>query len=330
MNIPKIVFHYTSFENFKKIIEFGTLRFTLSTSSNDSLDTIYIHSIVEQLLKNFNLESSEEKEIMRYHIFSMFQSAKITDYTFALCFSTIKDSRLLWDAYTINKSRLKCTYGENKYCINSDSMNYDGVCLAINTNKLESILKAEKDNKIFTEYTCRPVLYLKSDQESAIKFLLDNAWEYYLSKKGKNKNDCPFPSVLYNPEYVTEEKLKIAYSSIRLCSRISFLEAAIKFSADLQYISPFIKHIFWQEEQEIRAVLYRNKNDVYLKDFIVNTGNCLYIDIPIDEGIFEEIIIGPTFSDKNFKEIENINNAKLKFEKMMFTPSIGKGVIRNR
>ena len=47
--IPKTIFHYTSFEKFKCILQYGTWRFKLSTQSNDLLDTTYIVDIIKKL-----------------------------------------------------------------------------------------------------------------------------------------------------------------------------------------------------------------------------------------------------------------------------------------
>ena len=47
--IPKTIFHYTSFEKFKYILQYGTWRFKLSTQSNDLLDTTYIVDTIKKL-----------------------------------------------------------------------------------------------------------------------------------------------------------------------------------------------------------------------------------------------------------------------------------------
>jgi hypothetical protein len=47
--IPKTIYHYTSFEKFKCILQYGTWRFKLSTQSNDLLDTTYIVDIIKKL-----------------------------------------------------------------------------------------------------------------------------------------------------------------------------------------------------------------------------------------------------------------------------------------
>ncbi|MGD9577823.1 MAG: hypothetical protein AB7Y74_06190 [Syntrophorhabdus sp.] len=59
--IPKTIFHYTSFEKFKCILQYGTWRFKLSTQSNDLLDTTYIVDIIKKLEIQRNLTDDYRK-----------------------------------------------------------------------------------------------------------------------------------------------------------------------------------------------------------------------------------------------------------------------------
>jgi hypothetical protein len=59
--IPKTIFHYTSFEKFKCILQYGTWRFKLSTQSNDLLDTTYIIDIIKKLEIQKNLTDDHRR-----------------------------------------------------------------------------------------------------------------------------------------------------------------------------------------------------------------------------------------------------------------------------
>lgn len=102
--IPKTIFHYTSFEKFKCILQYGTWRFKLSTQSNDLLDTTYIVDLIKKLkIQNKDLPEDHFKLLdflMGYFKRDEYRRQYLS---YVTCFTGNEDSRLLWDAYTINR-----------------------------------------------------------------------------------------------------------------------------------------------------------------------------------------------------------------------------------
>ena len=48
MNEKDIIYHYTSLDKFKCILQYGTLRFKESTTSNDLLDTTLLFDVLKE------------------------------------------------------------------------------------------------------------------------------------------------------------------------------------------------------------------------------------------------------------------------------------------
>ena len=93
--------------------------------------------------------------------------------------------------------------------------------------------------------------------------------------------------------------------------------------------APFIKHIFWQEESEIRALLSIKKRDRNVKRLGRYEDGSFFFDIVIDEKCITKVILGPEFSDKDIEEVNNING-KLSFENLKIEKSRGTNIITNR
>lgn len=327
-----IIYHYTSLENFMKIIEFGTLRFKLSTSSNDVFDTIYMQQIIKDKLSQYNLKSSSEKNRLFKFMLNYFvrDDYKSTEDAFVICFSEKQDSRLLWDAYTINRPGEMCKYGEHKKCIDLNMMQYDGVCIGFDKNKLCDYLNGLKTQLFCNEAILGKVYYDKKSQDKCLQSVLDNSWKYYMKIKNEcNEDQNIIPTQIINP-IMNMDGDNVFLKPLQIKLHKSFVLTSIKFINYIQRISPFIKHEFWKEEKEVRAVIYRHINDKRLLGNISGYENNKYIDIPITEEIINYIIVGPTFDKDNMKKLRSINNAKLNIDIIKVQHSKGTGVIRNQ
>lgn len=98
--MPRTIFHYTSFEKFKCILQYGTWRFKLSSQSNDLLDTIYIVDIIKEF-KTQNQDLPVDHLKLLEILMGYFKRAEYERLflSYVTCFTGKADSRLLWDAY---------------------------------------------------------------------------------------------------------------------------------------------------------------------------------------------------------------------------------------
>ena len=123
--VPKNIFHYTTFEKFVCILRYGTWRFKLSTKSNDLQDTIYIVNLLRNDENTINDIPDDQANVLGF-LKGYFEqnNYKSSFLSYVSCFTKFYDSRLFWDAYTVNNG------SEN---IKGD---YNGVCIAVNRDKL--------------------------------------------------------------------------------------------------------------------------------------------------------------------------------------------------
>lgn len=103
MTEEKLIYHYTSFDKFQCILRYGTLRFKESTKSNDVLDT----TLLFEVLKKYKglPGQSETVEAARKFMLDYYQEFAADNQHISLvsCFAKKGDSRMLWDAYTMNR-----------------------------------------------------------------------------------------------------------------------------------------------------------------------------------------------------------------------------------
>jgi hypothetical protein len=99
----------------------------------------------------------------------------------------------------------------------------------------------------------------------------------------------------------------------------SLVITALPYIESVEKLAPFLKHRFWEEENEYRAAFSLHKSKKPVED---------YIEIKISEELIDFIILGPTFSDKEEGDIKSIKDAKLDFNKLIKKHSIGTGIIR--
>lgn len=318
--IPKNIYHYTSLEKFKCILKYGTLRFKLSTQSNDLLDTNFILELIKKLDYFTDTIDDSKKNLLEFLIGYYKHDRYVRSYeSFVSCFTDIEDSRLLWDAYTMNRP----PQGDE------DISQYNGICLAFNRDKLMAILqKFEHAHEGYAAFLA-PVWYDKDKQIKALNYLINQAFKVFDSVKDEpdqNQSIVPpiktgfqldFGGYKGEPHYF-ELKLKKALTM----PFFAFIESVDK-------TSPFFKHKFWSEEREYRASI--GKRMAIPNEGIVNgTDENKYIDVPIRRELIDYIILGPCFSEEDRQSIEKMIEPHILFNQIEQRKSIGTGIITMR
>ncbi len=316
----KNIYHYTSFDKFKCILKYGSLRFKESTKSNDVLDTTLLFDVLKDYkgLKDYD----DTIEVARSFMLKYYQdfAAQNQHISLVSCFARTDDSRLLWDAYTINRpSNIKCKYGENRCCYDSD-IRYNGVCIAFNTQKLEEALK-KCVGDICEQVYLQPIIYGRDKAKEKLNCWFGEACEQVriLSKEQDQSQEIVKPLVITG---LTGKPLK----EIRLKKCLVYPMRELNGKIDA--FSPFFKHEFWYDENEVRASICFHKNNISSK--IMSDGEYMYYDVPIPADCIDHIILGPEFSDEDIAEIRSHNEYKLDFEKIAKNASIGTGIIRSK
>jgi len=233
------------------------------------------------------------------------------------CFSKIPDSRLLWDAYTMHRpGNQKCPHGENKYCYETASK-YNGVCIAFKHDKLDSYLHSEEGKK-YDKSHIQPIAY----GDAKIKILL-NEWlkeavhkAIILGKDEDQAQDIIPPIPVIGDTYV--------------CLKKSLVIPAMEFMQKVEAYAPFFKHIFWNEEAEVRAALLISNAHLSTYDISEYADGIKYYDLEIPIDCIDHIILGPEFDSSSFEEIDAHTEYKWHFRDFELRKSLGTGVIRNQ
>lgn len=320
MNEKDIIYHYTSLEKFKCILQYGTLRFKESTTSNDLLDTTLLFDVLKEYdgLPDYR----DTVEVARKFMLDYYQKFKASNQHISLvsCFAKEGDSRMLWDAYTMNHpSNIKCAYGDNRYCYDSD-IRYNGVCIGFSKSKLEKQMRSF-EGKVCERSYLFPVIYGKDKAKEKLNSWFSEACAQVelLSKDSDQKQDLIdtiiVPGFTGRPLLGLDLKKSLVYPMSELIAKIDAF-------------SPYFKHEFWNEEEEICASLCFHKNKV--SDLIEQCDGDLYFDMPITEDCIEYIILGPEFSNLESEEILSHSNYKLDFNTFEKRNSIGAGIIRSK
>ncbi|NLK96696.1 MAG: DUF2971 domain-containing protein [Epulopiscium sp.] len=307
--IPRTIFHYTNFEKFKCILQYGTWRFKLSTKSNDLLDTTYIVDIIKELkIQNQGLSGNHLKLLeflMGYFKRNEYERQFLS---YVACFTGKADSRLLWDAYTINRPVIN----------EDDPRDYNGVCIGVNRDKFLRLLRSEKPEYCDAGFLA-PIYYTPQQQVVALDFLCKNALDTFDKLKyDEDQTQEIVPTIqtacsIQMGDYVGRPHC------IEMNLKKSFVNSMFSYIESVEKIAPFLKHQFWEEENEYRAALNLHSSKMPNKDFI---------DINITSDLIDFIILGPTFSDKEAEDIQKIKDAKLNFNQLSKKQSIGTGIIQ--
>lgn len=321
MKDEKILFHYTSLDKFKCILKYGTLRFKESTTSNDVMDTTLLFNVLKEYKGNEH--SNESIEAARKFILDYYQNFAAQNQHISLvsCFAEEGDSRMLWDAYTMNRpSNIPCKYEKNRFCYDSDKT-YNGVCIGFNKKKLEEHIKTY-EGKVCERAYLYPIQY---GGEAAKRHLNDWFLEVCaqveeLSKDSDQNQDLIAPIVI--PRIFTSEP------RMEIKLKKSLVLPTIDLISKVDAFSPFFKHEFWSDENEIRASLCFHKEKI--PKMVEKASDGMYFDMPIKADCIEYVILGPEFTSTELNEIISHTDYKLDFDTIDKRASIGTGIIRSK
>lgn len=313
--IPQNIYHYTSLEKFKCILNFGTLRFKLSTQSNDLLDTNYVLDLIRRIDYFSDSIDETKRKLLEFLIGYFKNDAYVRSYeSYVACLTDVEDSRLLWDAYTMNRPPQGF----------ADIPKYNGVCLAFNRDKLVQILhEFEGEHEGYSAFLA-PVWYDEDKQIIALNYLIEQALRVFDSVKDEpDQNQSIVPPIrtgyqLKLGEYTGEPH----YFEFKLKKALT--EPMFRFIESVDKTSPFFKHKFWSEEREYRAAIGRRKSAVNGSD------DNKYIDVPIKSDLIDYVILGPCFSDEDRQSIRELTEPRILFNQIEQRQSIGTGIITMR
>lgn len=299
----KRMYYYTDFNTFKLILQNGTLRFKESTCSNDKLDTVRLYqNLLEmaecEIEKNCNLEI-EKKAFFDMVKYNKYESSR---YNLVVCFTEKKDSRLLWDAYTMHRK-------------DRQASKYNGVCIEFNKKHFVDLLKLVKG---FDINCYHKVVY----GFQHIDALIEKYVQEYSEEFKKLSNDADQKQSIVEPIIFPEFNLTV---DLKKC----FVFPVLNLLKKIDSTAPYFKHEFWHEEKEIRALLSTNKNSDFGKTINKCQDGSAYFDLTIDKECISKVILGPEFGDDEMKEIESIE-CKIPFKELSTESSLGTDVITNR
>lgn len=253
------LYHYSNSNSIESILTSKKMRATASTQSNDTLDTVYLATLLEEGLirwmrNNPCIDNEKAKELMVNMLKDIFNEAcdervKLfstkakNDKCFVLCFTEKRDSRFLWATYTKN----------------------EGGCFVVDKNEFETYLKSIQ-RRNFLYYKFDKVIYDKEKQYSKIKNILIDNWDkhYKDTEKLIDKTTVIAPTIQFvddDSNVISEHEM----SPMAFTPRVWYLNFLRNVVDDFLEIAPFIKHKYWEEEKEWRLVFYRPYYDERLE-----------------------------------------------------------------
>ena len=297
------MYYYTDYNTFKLILTNGTLRFKESTSSNDRLDTIHLYNelitMAEDKLRDANLKAEQKF----YFDMLKHNGVKSSRVSLVACFTTKADSRMLWDAYTMHRK-------------DRAAERYNGVCIEFDKQCLIHSMKRFAEN--FDVKDCRSITYgfegIKDYLEQIMNAFSEDVKR--LAKEKDQKQDIIPPIQIPFINKVLE---------LKKCIVIPLLELIDKFDTS----APFIKHSFWEEECEIRALLSMKRANGNIQKLGQYEDKSYYFDLPINENCIKRVILGPEFMDEEIEELRALNGS-ISLDRLQIEKSIGTNIITNR
>ena len=160
-------------------------------------------------------------------------------------------------------------------------------------------MQSEKPEYCDAEFLA-PVYYTPQQQVVALDFLCKNALDTFDRLKVDEDQTQEIVPIIRTAYYVGRPHC------IEMNLKKSFVTPMLSYIESVEKTAPFLKHQFWEEENEYRAALNLHSSKKSNKD---------YIDINITEDLIDFIILGPSFSDKEEGTIRMIKDAKLDFNK---------------
>ncbi len=300
----KKLYYYTDYNTFKLILLNGTLRFKQSTASNDHMDTVYIYNILKKVARK-GLENEKLTEPLKfiYEMYDHTQFASRKTYAVA-CFTRKKDSRLLWDAYTMNRKGRK-------------AKRYNGVCIEFDEDEI--IRNVRKLEGIFDYADVKPIIY----GDKKIYIFINEVIKLYLKEYFELKDDKD-----QHQDIVPAIYLSLASRTIEIKLKKSIAYPAIRLTDNIENAAPLFKHEFWKEEEEVRAIVSVKNARISNTPMQYDENHDVYFDLKIDEKCISKIILGPEMTAREINKLEKING-KINFGMLTKEESKGTGIIRS-
>ena len=297
------LYYYTDINTFKLILKNGTLRFKESTSSNDNLDTVQLHEHLVKMARDKIHEKEITPEEKFYYDMINHIGSKHNRITLVACFTSKKDSRMLWDAYTMHRK-------------DREAERYNGVCIEFDRSKLVQSMNA--NGLFFDDKSCQEIVYGFEKIDPQLEKLVEefSAEVDKLSKDDDQTQNIikPIPVPLTRKEVV-----------LKKCIVIPVLHLSDKFDRT----APFYKHAFWGEESEIRAVLSMKTGSKYAMELSEYDDGSRYYDLKISPDSINKVILGPEFLPEDVMEVSKVDG-NIAFDMLQTEMSSGTGVITNR
>lgn len=298
------IYYYTDYNTFKLIMQNGTLRFKQSTSSNDCLDTVHIYDILKSIARE-NLDRGTKTEPLKFiyelYDYTQYASNKICA---VACFTLKKDSRLLWDAYTMNRKDRKAE-------------RYNGVCIEIDEDELRKVIHSYRER--FDYADIKPIMY----GDSKIYMFLNDVLKMFLKEYYDLKSDTDQKQDIVPPIY-----FKLAGNIKEMELKKCIVLPALKLTNYIENAAPLFKHDFWREEEEVRAVVAIKNARLADSPMECWKEEFHYFDMPINQGCISKLILGPEMTDEEVRDLRELKG-KLSVSSFEIEKSSGTGIIRS-
>ncbi len=297
------LYYYTDFNTFKLILEYGTLRFKESTSSNDKLDTVQLYNDLLEMAKAKYDENGISPEQKFYFDMLKHNGAKSNRISLVACFTDKADSRLLWDAYTMHrKDRV--------------ADRYNGVCIEFDKEQLVAAM--EQQMETFDIVRCQKIIYGFDKIHISLDSILNrfSADVETLSKDEDQSQDIIKP-------------IAIPFTKKELVLKKCLVFPLLKLVDDFDAVAPYYKHSFWREECETRALLSIKAGGKKARELYTYTDGSRYFDLPISKDCITKVILGPEFSVEDTETVREIKGQIL-FDELLSVSSEGTNIITNK
>lgn len=199
-NNGEIIYHYTSWAAFEKILRNKSLRLGDLQSMNDSKESIHFLKIFEQKICSMLCEANLEEKIPEARkIISQVKEDVYINRAYALCFSKLNDDAAQWERY---------------------GQMGRGVCLAFNKCELERQIKVLAFSRI------QEVFYLESLDEHKhleifVEFLSEGRSSEFKSLDDWTSNLLATASAFKHESFETEREVRLV--SLPLSSNLKQL-----------------------------------------------------------------------------------------------------------
>ncbi|SHH93702.1 DUF2971 domain-containing protein [Clostridium grantii] len=255
MSKSGVLYHYTSVDGLKGIIQNSSFWATRSVCSNDIQDSIYIKKILEEVFSLYKNEKNKDficniREEFNLSIEEYNDSRQIPKEkfykAFVISFSEKKDSRFLWEAYTQN----------------------DGFNLMFDKKELIKYFSTISPNIFYNKFIYKPIMYSRKEQMRIISKVFKHYYKIF---------------TLMGEKYFAENKL-----TEELVKKLHYEAPFFKhpfWKEESEY-----RFVFYRRYSDNRLIdISTNDSPRYEGINIKQT----YIELPFDIKLIKKIIFGP-------------------------------------